>query len=66
MADLGQPVKPKKIALGLPRRSFSVTRCPSWLVSANGPPIGGAFTGAAKVSTLRPWLRAEQALRTRS
>src|SRR3954452_11970741 len=41
----GQCVKPKKIKVGLPCRSFSVTVCPVWSTSWNGPPMAaGAVT----------------------
>src|ERR1700709_2609862 len=41
----GQCVKPKKISVGFPCRFFSVTACPAWSVSRNGPPIAaGAVT----------------------
>src|ERR1700757_1231075 len=41
----GQWVKPKKIRVGWPCRSFSVTVAPLWSVSWNGPPIAaGAVT----------------------
>src|ERR1700712_3827058 len=41
----GQCVKPKKISVGFPCRFFSVTVCPAWSVSRNGPPIAaGAVT----------------------
>lgn len=35
----GQWVNPKYINVHLPKKSFSVTRFPWWLVSSNGPPI---------------------------
>src|SRR6478736_4123620 len=45
----GQWVKPKKISVGLPFRFCSVTACPAWSVSWNGPPIA-----AGAVTVFRP------------
>lgn len=35
----GQWVKPKYIKFHFPKKSFSVTHFPSWLIRLNGPPI---------------------------
>src|SRR5215475_13180081 len=46
----GQWVKPKKIRVGRPCRSFSVTVAPPWSVNWNGPPIAAGVTPRAPPS----------------